>query len=102
MDASPGLNPDIQRALHAGVVIPAHPLALTESRRLDEHRQQALARYYLAAGAGGVAVGVHWCLDPNEGLSPGQFAEIDRVLAAYPSLNDDAFVRRHLDTWLPQ
>jgi dihydrodipicolinate synthase/N-acetylneuraminate lyase len=40
-------------------VIPAHPLALTEKRKLDERRQRALTRYYLAAGAGGIAVGVH-------------------------------------------
>jgi len=45
--------------LRAGTVIPAHPLALTRGRRLDERRQRALTRYYLAAGAGGVAVGVH-------------------------------------------
>jgi dihydrodipicolinate synthase/N-acetylneuraminate lyase len=45
--------------LRGGVVIPAHPLALTAGRRLDERRQRALTRYYLAAGAGGVAVGVH-------------------------------------------
>jgi dihydrodipicolinate synthase/N-acetylneuraminate lyase len=45
--------------LRAGVVIPAHPLALTADRKLDERRQRALTRYYLAAGAGGVAVGVH-------------------------------------------
>jgi dihydrodipicolinate synthase/N-acetylneuraminate lyase len=42
-----------------GLVIPAHPLALTSSRKLDERRQRALTRYYRAAGAGGVAVGVH-------------------------------------------
>src|ERR1700730_2719003 len=42
-----------------GTVIPAHPLALTADRKLDERRQRALTRYYLAAGAGGVAVGVH-------------------------------------------
>ncbi|MGH7714225.1 MAG: dihydrodipicolinate synthase family protein [Gemmatimonadaceae bacterium] len=42
-----------------GHVIPAHPLALSARRRLDERRQRALTRYYLAAGAGGVAVGVH-------------------------------------------
>ena len=41
-----------------------------------------------------------WCLNPNEGLSPGQFEEIDRVYAAYPHLNDDAFVAEHLDDWL--
>jgi dihydrodipicolinate synthase/N-acetylneuraminate lyase len=40
-------------------VIPAHPLALTAERRLDERRQRGLTRYYLAAGAGGLAVGVH-------------------------------------------
>ncbi len=48
------------RALLAGgVVIPAHPLALTANRTLDERRQRALTRYYAAAGAGGIAVGVH-------------------------------------------
>jgi dihydrodipicolinate synthase/N-acetylneuraminate lyase len=41
------------------MVIPAHPLALTANRRLDERRQRALTRYYHAAGAGGLAVGVH-------------------------------------------
>ncbi|HET7038527.1 MAG TPA: dihydrodipicolinate synthase family protein [Gemmatimonadales bacterium] len=41
------------------MVIPAHPLALTAARALDERRQRALTRYYLAAGAGGLAVGVH-------------------------------------------
>jgi hypothetical protein len=41
-----------------------------------------------------------WCLDPNEGLSPGQMGEIDRVLRDYPELNDDAFVAEHRDTWL--
>ncbi len=41
-----------------------------------------------------------WCLDEQEGLSPGQKEEIDRVYAAYPHLNDDAFVAEHLDAWL--
>ncbi len=45
--------------LLAGQVIPAHPLALTAERELDERRQRALTRYYFAAGVGGVAVGVH-------------------------------------------
>jgi dihydrodipicolinate synthase/N-acetylneuraminate lyase len=45
--------------LGAGQVIPAHPLALTAQRTLDERRQRALTRYYVDAGAGGVAVGVH-------------------------------------------
>ncbi|TZF81449.1 dihydrodipicolinate synthase family protein [Pedobacter sp. BS3] len=45
--------------LHAGTVIPAHPLALNEKRRLDEAHQRRLTRYYIAAEAGGIAVGVH-------------------------------------------
>ena len=50
---------DVRAALHRGLVIPACPLALNASRKLDERRQRALLRYYHAAGAGGVAVGVH-------------------------------------------
>lgn len=41
-----------------------------------------------------------WCLDPEEGLSPGQLEEIDRVYAQYPELNDDEFVAAHRDAWL--
>ena len=51
--------PELRRALLRGLVIPAHPLALTEARQLDERRQVALTRYYCDAGAGGIAVGVH-------------------------------------------
>ena len=40
------------------------------------------------------------CLDEQETLSPGQAAEIDRVYQSYPHLNDDAFVRKHLNDWL--
>lgn len=50
---------EIYNLLHKGVVIPALPLALNSDRKLDERRQRALIRYYLDAGAGGVAVGVH-------------------------------------------
>jgi len=65
-----------------------------------------------ANGFAGCIAGIHevlvrqgllegrWCLDPNEDLSPGQLEEIDRVYAAYPHLNDDAFVAQHLDEWL--
>ena len=49
----------VAEAFRRGVVIPAHPLALTRDRKLDERRQRALTRYYLDAGAGGLAVGVH-------------------------------------------
>ena len=47
------------KILHEGTVIPANPLALDENRQFDEIRQRAITRYYLEAGAGGVAVGVH-------------------------------------------
>jgi dihydrodipicolinate synthase/N-acetylneuraminate lyase len=49
----------VGEALRRGAVVPAMPLGLTAARRFDERRQRALCRYYLAAGAGGVAVGVH-------------------------------------------
>lgn len=50
---------DFRSRLKQGLVIPAHPLALTADRRLDERRQRALTRYYIASGSGGIAVGVH-------------------------------------------
>jgi dihydrodipicolinate synthase/N-acetylneuraminate lyase len=53
------LPTEIAARLRAGTVIPAHPLALDSRRRLAERRQRALSRYYLAAGSGGLAVGVH-------------------------------------------
>ena len=56
---APQLDPKIRQVLARGAVIPAHPLALTAERQLDERRQRALTRYYVAAGAGGLAVGVH-------------------------------------------
>jgi dihydrodipicolinate synthase/N-acetylneuraminate lyase len=51
--------PAILAALRRGLLIPAHPLALDNARKFDERHQRALTRYYHAAGAGGVAVGVH-------------------------------------------
>ncbi|WP_246133731.1 dihydrodipicolinate synthase family protein [Lacipirellula limnantheis] len=56
---SVGRRAESAATLRQGCVIPAHPLALDSHRRLDERRQRALSRYYLAAGAGGLAVGVH-------------------------------------------
>lgn len=56
---NPALNPDLRDRVLKGMVIPAHPLALNADRKLDERRQRALTRYYSAAGAGGIAVGVH-------------------------------------------
>jgi hypothetical protein len=55
----PILNSRISQILARGEVIPPHPLALTAERRLDERRQRALTRYYVAAGVGGLAIGVH-------------------------------------------
>ena len=63
---------DFRQQLNLGLAIPAHPLALTSSRKLDERRQRALTRYYIAAGVGGLAVGVHTTQfairDPKVGL----------------------------------
>lgn len=53
------MSTKVARTLQAGALIPACPLALTPDRRLDERRQRALFRYYLDAGATGLAVGVH-------------------------------------------
>lgn len=87
--------------------IPAHWMQL--ARQVTD----ANAAFFDAAnGFRGCIAGLHeilrrqgllegrWCLDPDEDLSPGQREEIDRVHAAYPHLNDDAFVREHLDAWL--
>jgi hypothetical protein len=73
----------------------------------------ANAAFFDAAhGFAGCIAGIHevlrrqgllagtWCLNPRERLSVGQAAEIERVWRAYPELNDDAFVQRHLDDWL--
>lgn len=62
----------LRNRLLEGCVIPAHPLALTSERQLDVQHQRALSRYYLASGAGGMAVGVHTTQfeihDPEVGL----------------------------------
>lgn len=83
----PKLPDEIRTALDRGVVIPAMPLALNAARRLDERRQRALIRYYAAAGAGGLAVGVHTTQfairDPRHGLFAPVLAlaaeELDRA-----------------------
>ncbi len=65
-------NFDFRSQLKRGLAIPAHPLALDAQRKLDERRQRALSRYYIAAGVGGLAVGVHTTQfairDPQIGL----------------------------------
>lgn len=64
--------PRLRLRLHEGIAIPAHPLALTAARKLDERRQRALTRYYLASDVGGLAVGAHTTQfairDPEVGL----------------------------------
>jgi hypothetical protein len=83
------MDPKLQKVLQRGVVIPAMPLALTAAKKLDERRQRALCRYYFAAGAGGLAVGVHTTQfairDPTVGLyepvlalAAEEFARADR------------------------
>jgi dihydrodipicolinate synthase/N-acetylneuraminate lyase len=79
--------PDVRARLREGLVIPAHPLAVTAERRLDERRQRALTRYYLAAGAGGVAVGVHTTQfaihDPTVGMLEPVLALAAETVAAH-------------------
>jgi hypothetical protein len=53
------IKSDVQKLIAEGTVIPAHPLALNADRTLDKTHQRALTRYYIDAGAGGVAIGVH-------------------------------------------
>ena len=83
------MDSKVRQVLQRGVVIPAMPLALTTQRKLDERRQRALCRYYFAAGAGGLAVGVHTTQfairDPKIGLyqpvlalAAEEFARADR------------------------
>ncbi|MBI4580163.1 MAG: dihydrodipicolinate synthase family protein [Planctomycetes bacterium] len=98
-------------ALHA--VIDAGEAVPAEWLQRGVQTTDANAAFFDAAnGFAGCIAGLHevlrrqglfegiWCLDPNETLSAGQAAEIDRVYRAYPDLNDDAFVREHLDEWL--
>lgn len=73
------LDPEIADKLRDGVVIPAHPLALTEARKLDERHQRALTRYYCDAGAGGIAVGVHTTQFAIRDPQIGFFAPVLRV-----------------------
>ncbi len=58
-DMKPDIPADVLKSFNKGVVIPALPLALNKHRKFDERRQRALIRYYLDAGAGGIAVAVH-------------------------------------------
>lgn len=78
--------------LHRGVVIPAHPLALTEDKRLDERGQAALTRYYCDAGVGGIAVGVHTTQFEIHDPAVGLYEPVLALAAAVADewLGDDA------------
>ena len=98
---------ECHRVVQDGGLVPAELL-----RRANEVTDSNAAFFDAANGFAGCIPGLHevlrrqglfegpWCLDQSEGLSPGQREEIDRVYAAYPHLNDDAFVAAHLDRWL--
>ena len=95
------------RLLQSGGDIPRDML-----RRNQEVTDANAAIFDRANGFAGCIAGIHeilrrqgllagrWSLDPSQDLSPGQRDEIDRVYAAYPHLNDDAFVAAHRDEWL--
>jgi dihydrodipicolinate synthase/N-acetylneuraminate lyase len=70
-------NKDVHRLLNEGTVIPAHPMALNQDLKIDEERQRALTRYYLASGSGGIAVGVH---TTQFEIRKPEFNYLDKVL----------------------
>ena len=101
---------DLLRLVHVVVARGAIPLEVLE---LDARVTDANGAFFdVAHDFAGCIAGCHevlrrqgllagiWCLDPNEGLSPGQAGEIARVMAAYPELDDTAFVRDNLERWL--
>jgi hypothetical protein len=98
---------ECHRQIAAGGPIPAEML-----RRNIEVTDSNAAFFDAANAFAGCIAGLHevlrrqgllegtWCLNPSETFGPGQLAEIDRVYAAYPHLNDDDFVAQHRDQWL--
>ena len=91
------LDMRVQQVLARGTVIPGHPLALTSDRRFDERRQRALTRYYVAAGAGGLAVGVHTTQfairDPQVGLFKPVLALVAEEMDRADTARTDPLVR---------
>ena len=91
------LSDDIRSHLLRGTVIPAHPLAVDQNRKLDERRQRALSRYYLDAGVGGLAVGVHTTQfeirQPEIGLYRPVLSLAKEELDRYGERNDRPVVR---------
>src|SRR4051795_7100874 len=80
-------------ALRSGLAIPACPLALNAARKLDERRQRALCRYYIAAGCGGLAVGVHTTQFAIRDAKVGLFEPVLRIAAEEMKKALSAFVR---------
>jgi hypothetical protein len=101
------LHAECRRLALTGEPVPASLL-----RRAVEVTDANAVLFDAANGYAGCIAGLHevlrrqgllegiWCLDPKEGLSPGQAEEIDRVCRAYPHLNDDGFVAEHRGEWL--
>src|SRR4029453_12654069 len=89
------------RAIRSGCVIPAHPLALTSARKLDERHQRALTRYYIAAGAGGVAVGVHTTQFAIRDAQHGLFRPVLELAAELERPSFPAFVAPACGTHQP-
>lgn len=91
------LPSNIITALQRGLVIPAHPLALNSNRKLDEKHQRALTRYYCAAGAGGLAVGVHTTQfeirDPKIGLYQPVLALVSETIDQFAVQSGKAIIK---------
>ena len=98
---------ECHRLVEEGMDIPAamlrHHVELTDANA---------AIFDAANGFAGCIAGIHevlrrqgllegiWCLDENEALSPGQAADIDRAIQAYPHLINDEFIQMNLHQWL--
>src|SRR5262249_33794036 len=96
--------------IHGAIATETIPLDLLA---LDSRVTDCNAAFFdVANGFRGCIAGCHevlrrqgllagrWCLDPEEDVSPGQLALIDRVCREHVDLSDDAFVRTNLDRWL--
>ncbi len=88
------VDPSVAAILKRGAVIPAHPLALTESRKLDERRQVALTNYYCDAGSDGIAVGVHTTQFEIRNPRVGLYEAVLRLAASKARSFEDANGKR--------
>jgi len=98
---------EITRKFRSAKEVPADLLALAQEVTdcngaffdVNNHFKGCIAGVHEVLRRQGLLEGI-WCLNPNETLSPGQSEEIDRIYAMYPKLNDDAFIKEHLESWL--